>query len=123
MEIICPICGKRFTKNSVNHHCCSVKCRDRYYNDKRNKYRKKIENSLRRKLEKEEIVHHINLDKNDHRCSNLWVASNRSIHGNAHASINKLIKSLLAAKQIKFNRIKGIYELNGIQENRGDFQI
>lgn len=112
-EIVCPNCGKHFIKNSVNHRCCSVICRDRYYNDNRNRYRKKIEFSLGRKLKEDEIVHHINLDKKDNRISNLWVAPNRKVHAIAHGSINKLIKPLFEANLIKFNKKKGIYELYG----------
>ena len=112
-EIVCPNCRKHFIKNSVNHHCCSVKCRAKYYNDNRNRYRKKIEFSLGRKLKEDEIVHHINLDKKDNIISNLWIASNRKAHGIAHGSINKLITPLYKANLIKFNEKKGIYELYG----------
>jgi len=111
--IKCPSCRKYFIKNSVNHRCCSVKCRDRFYNDNREKYRLKIESFLGRKLNENEIVHHINQKNKDNRIQNLWIAPNRKAHGKAHSSINKLVAPLIEANIIKFNKEKGSYELFG----------
>mgnify|MGYP003110903551 CR=1 FL=1 len=75
-----------------------------------------MEEYLGRKLAKNEQVHHINCNKTDNHIDNLWIC-NRQTHLKAHASVNKLIGSLLELHIIRFNRKTGKYGLDimGIQ--------
>ena len=47
------------------------------------------ERKLGRKLEKGEVVHHINRDKTDNRRDNLWVFHSQKKHDSAHRSDKK----------------------------------
>lgn len=70
-----------------------------------------VEKKLKRFLKKEEIVHHINCVKYDNNIKNLFVCSSIKQHNLIHGSINKIIKSLLEKKYIRFNSKKSIYEI------------
>ena len=66
---------------------------------------------LERDLLPDEVVHHINFDKNLNSIGNIDVCSNNSQHRLAHGSLNKLIQPLLNAKYIQYNRKKLEYEV------------
>ena len=34
-ELVCPVCGKKFTKKSYQQAFCSTFCKDKYWNQKR----------------------------------------------------------------------------------------
>ena len=57
---------------------------------------------LGRPLEKEEVVHHINMIKDDDRIENLHLFKNKISHMKSHHSFNKLAKKLLKKGMIKF---------------------
>ena len=49
-----------------------------------------------------EMIHHINMDKTDNSINNLYLCSNVSEHGKAHASINSLVQELISDGIIGF---------------------
>lgn len=55
-----------------------------------------------RALKKGEIVHHIDMTRTNNNLSNLFLCSSRAEHQITHHSLNKLVKSLLDQKMIKF---------------------
>jgi len=57
-----------------------------------------------------EIVHHIDIDKENNKFSNLWECTN-SMHMTAHASLNVLTAQLFELKIIDFDRKTGKYYL------------
>ena len=69
------------------------------------------EEILNRSLEKDEKVHHINMDKSEYKKENLQIFSNESNHQIAHGSYNKLCKPLMDAGIIGFNKQTGEYYL------------
>ncbi len=56
----------------------------RYKNSNKPVHRHVAERKLGRKLERGEVVHHKNRDKQDNRRSNLWVFRNQKKHNKAH---------------------------------------
>lgn len=75
------------------------------------KYRTVAEKMLGRALVRGEHVHHINCDDNDHRPENLHVCPSGSVHARAHGSLEALVKSLMDAGHIVFDRGAGVYRL------------
>jgi uncharacterized protein YlaI len=69
-----------------------------------------MEKELKRSISREEHIHHIDFERGNNNPSNLWVCSD-SKHKIAERSIQKLVKELLNRGIIKFNRVKGVYEL------------
>ena len=67
------------------------------------------ENKYGRLPNKNEVIHHINLDKLDNSENNLWLCDNRE-HLVCHRSIEKLIKPLLEKGIISF--CDGEYKVN-----------
>ncbi|KKK93689.1 hypothetical protein LCGC14_2690340 [marine sediment metagenome] len=65
---------------------------------------------LGRPIKKEEIIHHINMIRDDNRLENLHLYPNRKKHLTNHGSLNKLVKKLLENKMIKFEN--GEYKMN-----------
>lgn len=61
-----------------------------------------IEEKIGRLPNKDEVVHHINLDKLDNSPENLWLCGNKE-HLICHRSIEKLIKPLLEKGIIEFD--------------------
>lgn len=53
-------------------------------------------------LSEGEILHHINMDKTDNSIKNLYLCSDTSTHSKAHASINNLVKELIADGIVAF---------------------
>jgi len=68
------------------------------------------ETSIGRKLESNEVVHHINGRKSDDRADNLWVCS-RSEHSVLHSQTMELIHALMEMGIIEFDRTEGEYVL------------
>ncbi|MFW9971080.1 MAG: hypothetical protein ACFFDF_12875 [Candidatus Odinarchaeota archaeon] len=77
------------------------------------RHRDVVEKYIQRKLNPNEIVHHINLNPFDNRIENLWIAPNRLSHRNAHASLRKIskkiISELIKEGTISFNKKEGNY--------------
>ena len=55
-----------------------------------------------RSLVEGEILHHINMDKTDNSIENLYLCENTSVHSASHASINSLVKELIADGIVRF---------------------
>jgi hypothetical protein len=70
-----------------------------------------LEQYLGKKLTSKEHIHHINCDPLDNSISNLYLCKNFSEHNKIHWSLNSLIKSLMEANLITFDREEGIYKL------------
>lgn len=82
-------------------------------------YRYVMEQHLGRKLRFTERVHHINGDKDNDDSSNLYLLSSESAHGQAHASLLKLLPRLIADRVVGFDKRKGAYYYkNGGGKNR-----
>jgi hypothetical protein len=69
-----------------------------------------VEEKLGRYLEKTELVHHIDCDNQNNMFSNFDVLT-QSKHSIAHASLNKLVKELLASGTIRYDKEDHIYKL------------
>jgi len=69
-----------------------------------------MEKHLGREIKKEEHIHHEDFDRKNNDVDNLWLCNNK-VHLGATKSIFKLVNPLMKKGIIKFNRIKGIYEL------------
>jgi len=74
------------------------------------KYRTVAETMLGRALERGEHVHHVNCVNSDNRPENLFVCS-RNAHARAHGSLWRLVKSLMEAGHVLFDRGTGVYRL------------
>lgn len=74
-------------------------------------HRRVVEKRLRRKLRSDEIVHHIDADKNNNKPTNLYVFKSRSAHRKAHMSLEAILPALMASGAVFFNRNTGLYEL------------
>lgn len=73
-------------------------------------HRRVVEDLIGRGLRSDEIVHHIDFDKNNNVPSNL-VIQTRSQHRKSHTSFERLVPELVRFGIIKFDRDSGIYEL------------
>lgn len=126
-KVQCDVCGRilhrskgeAYKMESRERHACSPECtgklgRSENYQPrlKRNKqgyiYRGNqrehtlvMEKSLGRKLQKEEIIHHINGDKGDNRVENLMVC-NRAEHNRIHGQLEGLSFRLFQDGLISF---------------------
>ena len=74
-------------------------------------YRTVAAGTIGRELGPGESVHHINCDHRDNRPENLHVYPSRAGHGRAHGSLGKLVKSLMEAGHVVFDRGAGVYRL------------
>jgi hypothetical protein len=74
-------------------------------------YRRVAKAALGRSLGRGESVHHVNCDDSDHRPENLHVFPSRASHALAHGSLTALVKSLMEAGHIVFDRGTGVYRL------------
>lgn len=70
-----------------------------------------MENIIGRKLDKKEIVHHINGDKLDNRPDNLILCKSQGEHMKLHNSIDVLLKDLIKHNVIYFDRVDRKYKL------------
>jgi len=70
-----------------------------------------MEQHLGRKLEKGEMVHHINCVRDDNRIENLDLMGDNSRHQAAHKTLSKLKGHLLAIGAIRYNFATHLYEL------------
>ncbi len=128
VKIKCEFCGLIFqgpkqtigTKRFCSRFCANKARRKKLnnYNQIKTKegfvsykHREVMSKKLGRKLKSYEIIHHIDMDKNNNKIGNLYLFSETKEHTQCHWSINKLIKNLLKRKIIVFN--KGIYKIKG----------
>lgn len=62
---------------------------------------------------KDEVVHHINLDKKDNRPENLYLCGHRE-HTSIHRQFERLVKPLLDRGVVEFDRLVGEYKLTEV---------
>jgi hypothetical protein len=74
------------------------------------------ETKLGRKLEKHELVHHINGDKQDNRPDNLYVCSSIGHHRDIHTQLEKVTMQLVQAGIIQFNHETAQYTMPDQEE-------
>ena len=77
-----------------------------------------MERHIGRKLRRGEIVHHINCVRDDNRIENLDLMENSSVHGNAHWTLGKLKKELLAIGAIRYDPRTHSYKIGRIRGTR-----
>lgn len=73
-------------------------------------HRKEVEKHLNRKLEKNEVVHHIDGNKTNNQISNLFLTDQKG-HSKAHRSLELIGYYLIQNDLVRFNSELGIYEL------------
>ena len=69
-----------------------------------------MEKKLKRQIEKEEHIHHIDFDRMNNNPKNLWLCDINK-HRKAELSLYNLVKDLIEKKIIKFNKNKGKYQI------------
>lgn len=74
-------------------------------------HRKVVEKNIGRKLRHEEIVHHIDFDKQNNEIGNLYIFKNSSEHLKCHRGVSKVLSELLGRGVVKFNTSTGEYEV------------
>ncbi|WP_375710126.1 HNH endonuclease [Leuconostoc citreum] len=74
-------------------------------------HRRIVEKNIGRKLKHEEIVHHIDFNKQNNDIENLHVFKNTSEHIKCHRGVAKVLSELLARNIIEFNASTGEYEI------------
>jgi hypothetical protein len=75
-------------------------------------HRAVVEKNIGRALKSDEIVHHINFDKDDNSLGNLHVFEGRAAHRTAHMSFESVVPILMQKGLLTFNRQTGLYALN-----------
>ena len=75
-------------------------------------HRDVVEKQIGRPLKSDEIVHHINFDKDDNSLNNLHVFQGRAAHRTAHMSFESIVPVLMQNDIITFDRKTGLYALN-----------
>jgi hypothetical protein len=71
-----------------------------------------METHLGRYLRPDELVHHINMRKDDNRIENLHIFNDDATHFLSHGSLNKCVEALIETDVLKFNKTTGLYEIN-----------
>lgn len=81
-----------------------------------------MEEHIGRPVAKNEVVHHIDLDRGNYNIENLCLCKNKSEHGKLHWQIQRLIKQLMSMGLVSFDPKKGYYipqqKLWGEHKNR-----
>lgn len=70
-----------------------------------------MEKHLGRILRSDELIHHINMKKDDNRIENLYIFNDDTTHFLSHGSLNKCVETLIETGILKFNRTTGLYEV------------
>lgn len=109
------VCRKRLELDLRVHHGNKY-FEDGYYKQYINGkkvfvHRHVAETKLGRKLRPTERVHHVNGDKLNNDPNNLYVCTNRSVHGKIHDNLENIAFKLVEKGVIKFNHETGEYYL------------
>ena len=87
--------------------------KSRFYNKKKIfEHRENAEKKIRRKLLKNEIVHHIDGDKKNNSLNNLYVCKDKSEHMRLHDNLEKITMQLVKEGIVKFDEEKKEYFIN-----------
>ena len=87
--------------------------KSRFYNgEKIFEHRENAEKKIRRKLLKNEIVHHIDGDKKNNSLNNLYVCKDKSEHMRLHDNLEKITMQLVKEGIVKFDEEKKEYFIN-----------
>ncbi len=70
-----------------------------------------MEQHLGRSLRRGEVVHHVDLDKENNESTNLFLCRGRAEHRRFHCQLERIGGELVRRGIIRFNRSKRIYEL------------
>ncbi len=68
-----------------------------------------MEQHIRRYLDIDELVHHINGNKKDNRLSNLYLCKDNKCHGKLHGNLIEVAYRLVESSIIKFDKKTGEY--------------
>lgn len=77
-------------------------------------HRAVVERQIGRQLTSDEIVHHIDFDKDNNGHDNLHLYPSRAEHRRAHMSFEDLVPGLLRMGVVTFNKATGRYELSEV---------
>lgn len=94
----------RGVKDRLNNYYPGLKSKDNY--------RLIMEKKIGRYLECGEVVHHIDMNRENNHPDNLYLYNNKNDHLVAHHSSNKLIKPLLEMGIIYFDEQDGTYKIS-----------
>lgn len=106
---------KKRHSTSKNNRYVRIKSGDYIGSSEKVEHRAVMELSIGRPLKKEEVVHHIDLNKRNNKLENLFLFPSCKEHSKCHATLNALkskdddVSELLKTGKVRFDKNKGIY--------------
>ncbi len=110
MQEIAELCG--MSKNWVKKRLIDHKLIDNKERIGNNNYKEIVEVYYRRRLTKEEEIHHINFNHTDNRIENLFIINSKE-HITATRSASCLLTELIDKNIIVFDKEKKVYYYKG----------